>query len=301
MGRLVELRSVSVLVAVRNGEHSIARQLEALSRQDYEGSWEIIAADNGSTDGTRALLEEWCERMPNLRVVDASRRRGSAAARNAAAAAAIGELLLSCDADDEVSADWVSAMARALHDRPIVAGPTIYLDDNGVEEMRSHGAHMYLRKYPVALCASFGVRREVFDRIGGFDTTVEGSSGTDMEFSVRASRLGYQVGFADAGEIVKSRRDGVVATYRQYLNYGRGGAWIFQRHRDLRLWRLAIRDNLRNLGWMLRHLGEVRSAMGRRRWVRWLARTHGWAVGRWQHRHIEPYVVREMESVTPPS
>ena len=61
---------VSVVVPVRNGAATIALQFEALADQDYDGPWEVVVSDNGSTDATRSVVDEWSAKLPGLRVVD---------------------------------------------------------------------------------------------------------------------------------------------------------------------------------------------------------------------------------------
>ena len=68
---------VSVVVPVRNGAATIALQFEALADQDYDGPWEVVVSDNGSTDATRSVVDEWSAKLPGLRVVDSSQARGS--------------------------------------------------------------------------------------------------------------------------------------------------------------------------------------------------------------------------------
>jgi len=68
---------------------------------------EVIVSDNGSTDGTVAVVEQYQEKPPNLRVVDSSDRRGAAHAGGCRRGLAF------CDADDEVAPGWVAAMGEA--------------------------------------------------------------------------------------------------------------------------------------------------------------------------------------------
>jgi cellulose synthase/poly-beta-1,6-N-acetylglucosamine synthase-like glycosyltransferase len=51
--------TVSVVIPVLNGAATLGRQLEALAGQTYDQPWEIVVADNGSTDGTVELVEAW--------------------------------------------------------------------------------------------------------------------------------------------------------------------------------------------------------------------------------------------------
>lgn len=103
---------LSVIIPCLNAERTIGEQLAALAAQRWSERWEVIVADNGSTDGTLEVVRRFAGRLPELRVVDASQRRGSGYARNRGAAVARGEWLAFCDADDVVAPGWVAAMGR---------------------------------------------------------------------------------------------------------------------------------------------------------------------------------------------
>src|SRR3954451_24006623 len=113
--------SISVVVPCLNAASTLPRQLEALSKQEYDGDWEVVVADNGSTDGTLAVADEFRGRVPRLVLVDASARPGQAYARNAGVRVATGDALLFVDADDEVEPQYVAAMADALQHHEFVA------------------------------------------------------------------------------------------------------------------------------------------------------------------------------------
>src|SRR5690606_34073255 len=112
----------SVVIAAFNAERTLGEQLAALSRQAVRFPWEVLVCDNGSTDGTVAVVTEWQGRLPQLRLVDASARRGPGAARNAGAARALSPLLLFCDADDVVADDWLAPLHGALQREVFVTG-----------------------------------------------------------------------------------------------------------------------------------------------------------------------------------
>jgi glycosyltransferase involved in cell wall biosynthesis len=50
---------VSVVVPNLNGAATLPDQLEALAGQTYTGDWEVILADNGSTDTSADVVREW--------------------------------------------------------------------------------------------------------------------------------------------------------------------------------------------------------------------------------------------------
>src|SRR5262249_43920915 len=100
---------------------TIGVQLEALAKQRWHEPWEVIVADNGSTDESLAIVERYKAGIPNLRVADASARRGQPYALNVGARAATGCSLAFCDADDEVAEGWIAAMGNALSKYDFVA------------------------------------------------------------------------------------------------------------------------------------------------------------------------------------
>ncbi len=74
---------LSVIIPCYNSEATLGVQLSALAAQVCRYPWEAIIVDNGSRDATSSLARSFADRIPALRVVDASAARGSAFARNA--------------------------------------------------------------------------------------------------------------------------------------------------------------------------------------------------------------------------
>lgn len=93
---------VSVITAVYNGAPHLGRAVASLQAQTYP-DWELIIADDGSTDGTVALVENLIKEDHRIRLLRADRNGGPSAARNRAIAAARGEWVAVLDADDAFS------------------------------------------------------------------------------------------------------------------------------------------------------------------------------------------------------
>ena len=185
---------VSVVIPVRNGEPWLERQLAALAAQQGAPPFEVIVADNGSTDGSVATAMAWSDRL-DLRVVPAA-PPGINVARNTGARAARGALLLFCDADDEVASGWVAAMARAGATAPLLGGNLDHTALNPADRRPRSTTPLTEGALPVGLGflpypigCSCGVRADVFDALGGFDETFAGG-GDEVEFFWRAQRSG---------------------------------------------------------------------------------------------------------------
>jgi glycosyltransferase involved in cell wall biosynthesis len=278
--------SVSVVIPVRNGAAVLHRQLDALAAQTHTGSWEVVIADNGSTDGSAGVAMQWADRLPRLRVIDASQRRGVGPARNRGCQESTSEAVLFCDADDEASPEWVASMVAALGAHPIVGGPCQIEDPDGsiVPAPGKLGLTLGLVPFPLGGC--FGVWRDVFVEVGGFETDHPEAQAEDAEFCLRAWELGHVAGFAPGALMTKSRRPDVRSTYRQWKGYGTGAMFNACRFRDRGTMRELVRGEVRLVGWMLVHLPEVRTREGRMRWVRWAAAKAGWVTGYVRYRRL---------------
>lgn len=226
----------SVVIAARDAGTTLPHQLRALADQRPACAWEVIVADNGSTDGTLRLVREARAWFPQVRAVDASAVRGAGAARNAGAASARGELLLFCDADDVVAPGWVEAMRRALDATELVAGRLEWERLNDRTSRRSRALPQttelqHVEPLPWLTCAAasnLGIRREVFERIGGFDIAARYLQDTDLCW--RAQLDGAHLGFAPDAVVHMRLRRGVRGAWRQGRNSGMGQRWLVTRY-----------------------------------------------------------------------
>jgi len=89
---------VSAIIPVYNRRHTIGRAIQSVLEQTFQ-DFEIIVIDDGSTDGTGAMVEG--PRDARIRYVRHERNRGAAAARNTGILAARGGYLAFLDSDDE--------------------------------------------------------------------------------------------------------------------------------------------------------------------------------------------------------
>lgn len=219
-----EMPVVSVVLCVRNGASTLARQLAALTRQDFGSPWEVVLVDNGSTDGTRALATAWTDRMPWLRVVDEP-VAGLNRARNRGVVAASADRLVCCDADDEVDAAWVREMYDGLERFDLVGGALVPRPERPARarllDVPQTDGLPTLLGHTFAVGASLGFHRRVHDAISGFDEAFD-TGADDVEFCVRATHAGYTIGFLPGAVTRYSLQDTPRALVRQRFSYGRG-------------------------------------------------------------------------------
>ena len=105
---------ISIIVAVYNIEQYLGRCVDSLLNQTYR-NLEIILVDDGSTDESGVLCDEYAERDSRVKVIH-KENGGLSDARNIGAAAAEGEYIAYVDGDDWVEKEMYGAMLEALKD-----------------------------------------------------------------------------------------------------------------------------------------------------------------------------------------
>lgn len=103
----------SVVIPVYNVEPYLRECLDSLLKQTWNG-WEAVCVNDGSTDGSASILDEYAEKDDRFRVVTQP-NAGLSAARNTGIVAAIGEYLLFLDSDDWLEPNALETIANSLN------------------------------------------------------------------------------------------------------------------------------------------------------------------------------------------
>jgi glycosyltransferase involved in cell wall biosynthesis len=139
----------SIVVPAYNEAAYLGPTLQSLQRQDYPGAYEVIVVDNNSTDATASVAASY-----GVRVLSES-EQGVCAARQRGSAAAVGDIIVSADADTIYPTGWLRGVAAAFgnHDDIVaIAGPCRYSN-----------ASWWMNAFPALL---FGAVRTVFALTG---------------------------------------------------------------------------------------------------------------------------------------
>jgi len=272
--------SVSVVIVMRNAAATIGDQLEALTQQQYPGPWDVVVADNGSTDGSAAVARRWEGRLPGLRIVDASLRRGVSYARNTGVAASSGELIAFCDADDVVEPDWLEKLVAGFRDADVVEGAfdTETLNSPETRAWRGRNRRHKMGFLPRAATANCGVRRSVFDALDGWSE--EYRSGGDVDFSWRAQLAGYRFGTAPDAVVKYRARPDMKSMALQAFRYGQGHPRLYRNFRGAGMRGKKLRDPVMDLIWLAVRVPLLPFSRARRgNWIRHVAMICGRIVG----------------------
>ncbi len=229
----------SVIVPVYNGEETIGECLAALFRQSApREDYEVIVVDDGSTDGTAAIVSTYQVRL--LR----QPHSGPAAARNLGASQAEGEILLFTDADCAPAEDWIERMFAPFEREEVVGAKGIYrtrqreLVARFVQlEYEDKYARMEREEYIDFIDTySAAYRREVFLANGGFDARIFAVE--DQEFSFRLAKRGYKLVFAPRAVVYHQHASTLAAYARRKFHIGCWKVAVHARHPDK-----AVRDS----------------------------------------------------------
>ena len=293
----------SVIIATRNRQALLAETLESIAAQDWPAdAFEVIVADNGSTDSTPRVVEDATRRRgPLVRYLFVP-EPGKSAAVNQALTLAKGDLVAFTDDDVRPEPQWLRQLATTFDETGVdfIAGrvkpawesappdwlsPAVYgviaVPENG--DVRLTISARDPRVIPIG--ANMAVRHSVIRRIGGLRKDLgklEGSlrTGEDHEFFLRMLHAGC-TGVYEPTAMVH-HRVGAERLNRRYFRRwlhqnGRDVARLDQMYRDGKirrlfgtpryLWRQAAEDGASALTAAARHdpAGRFRSS-GRLAW-----------------------------------
>ena len=241
--------SVSVVLPVLNEAGDLPRLLDQLRQQvPPPDGFEVLVVDGGSTDGTRELVLERATAWPLLRLIDNPNRR-SAPARNLGAKAAHGEIILYVDGHCSIPrADYLARLVTIFKSTgaECLCRPqplTTLVEDRPWARAIAIARHSPLGHHPDSdiygtepritqpHSAGAAYRREIFERVGGFDERFDACE--DVEFNHRVDQAGFTAYVHPDLAVDYRPRASLSAFFRQMVRYGRGRGRLAVRHPGL--------------------------------------------------------------------
>lgn len=236
---------VSVVLPVFNEEPVVAKTLDALKASDYP-SLEVVAVNDGSTDGTLAVLTDYARTWPQLRVIDQP-NGGKPAASNHGIAQSRGDVVVTLDGDTLFEPQTIRMLARhfcgprsgmkvgavAGHVKVgnrrnlITAWQSLeYLSGICVTRM-AEGLMGAISIVPGA-CAAW--RREALLQAGGYshDTLAE-----DADLTLSLQRLGYKIVQENAAVAWTEAPMTIPGLFKQRLRWTYGNIQTLYKHRSM--------------------------------------------------------------------
>ncbi|HEX7880714.1 MAG TPA: glycosyltransferase [Candidatus Eisenbacteria bacterium] len=230
---------VSVVVPVLNGGKHLGELLRSLAALDWPADrLEILVVDNGSTDDTAEQA-----RAAGVTLLSEP-ERGASRARNRGIREARGEIVAFTDADCLVTRRWIRGVTAPFQD-PVVGGVggriETYRPTTLAERYAARIGHLDVERhlshptFPFAPTANAAFRRDVFEKIGGFDPDFPW--GEPVDFGKRVVRdAGFRLAFAPTAVVLHRARASVAEFRRQQEGYGYSLALLCSKYRDEVVW-----------------------------------------------------------------
>lgn len=264
---------LSVIIPCYNAADTIGDQLQALSEQKWEQPWEVIVADNRSTDHSMQVVRKYFNKIENLKIIDAFEIKGVSYARNLGVQKANGEYIAFCDADDIVGENWLPVIGNALMKHDFVASrmdwgrlnnfseyvlnakvQTNGLIDFSMVDYLQHGGG-----------GTLGIKREIHNEIGGFDEKLDRLQ--DVEYCWRVQLKGYQLKFVPEAVIHIRAQNTDYKIFGQELKWAEYDVYLYEKYKDYGMPEFTIKQNIRSLYHVLLRIKNLFHSEKRTLWL----------------------------------
>ena len=245
-------KRVSIVIPSKDKVHLLSRCIATLRTVTRYDNYEILIVDNGSTEPATHSYYESLRDLPDIRVLPFPHPFNYSAVNNFGARNTTGDLLLFLNNDIEITRpDWLEELAGWMEMPSVgITGARLLLPTGAIQHagvvvgfdgfaghpfagqppltFNLFGSTGWYRDYLAVTGACMMMRRDVFDKIGGFDESFV-LCGSDVEICLRASHHGYRSVYNPFAELVhyecQTRGTGHVpkhdflVSYRHYQPY----------------------------------------------------------------------------------
>jgi glycosyltransferase involved in cell wall biosynthesis len=237
---------VSVVIPVRDEEHSIRELLDSLLAQTRPPD-EIVITDGGSVDATPQIIEEFIRRGAPVRLI----RAGAALpgrGRNLGAAQASHEWLAFTDAGIRLANNWLEALvsrAEADDSIDVVYGSwqpmttTFFKQCAAIAYVPPPSSHDGIVTRPRSIASTL-LRREAWQKVKGFPEELR--SAEDLIFMERVENAGYRFAFEPRAEVYWDLKPTLWSTFKRFVVYSRNNirAGLFRQWQSTILARYGV-------------------------------------------------------------
>lgn len=227
------MTGVSFVVPVHNGAAHLTDTLASIAVQADGRPMEIIVVEDGSRDGSAALLQSLAGIHP-LTVVTGP-GRGAAAAVNAGVRLASHQIICQVDQDVVLERGWMATLVDALDDSAVAAAQGCYTTDgSGSFFARVMGLDLEQRyarigEHPDHVCTgNTAYRATALHAVGLLDDSL--GYGYDNDLSYRLQAAGYRLAFCRDARSHHRWREGFTGYLAQQYGFGYGRLDVVARH-----------------------------------------------------------------------
>jgi len=223
---------VSVIVPAYNQAEYLPDALASVLNQTYS-NWECIIVNDGSSDHTSQVAEEWCRKDHRFRFISLQ-NGGVSNARNTAISIASGFYILPLDGDDKISDNYIDELVKIMNERPDVKvcygqGEKFGIV-SGVWNVAEYSLENLILSNMIHCSGLF--RKTDFDAVGGYDIKMHDGL-EDWEFWINLLKNGGKVVKSDAARFYYRVKDVSRMTKISRGQRYRLLAYIYYKHSEL--------------------------------------------------------------------
>lgn len=227
---MCQMIKFSFIMAAYNAEKYINEAIKSVLKQTYE-NWELVIVNDGSTDCTGDIIEEYAQSDPRIKVIHQKNSGTAAAARNTALKYITGDYIQMLDADDLVKEDLLYTYNQKLqeYEFDILVPNCICFENNNLEEIfwekyppgREYGQVLdgqtgFKLSLDWTIHGVFLVKAEIISKIKYEPTLVNGDELTTRKVLFNAEKIGFVKSFYYYRRNLKSTTKNEKNKYRMY-------------------------------------------------------------------------------------
>jgi glycosyltransferase involved in cell wall biosynthesis len=226
---------ISIVIPAFNSENTIAQTIEACLQQQYtHGNIEVIIVDDGSTDNTKRIVENYPVRYIF------QQNNGPAKARNTGWKEAQGDIICFTDSDCIPHHDWVQKLTTNLSGEDIgaVGGSYSIVNEEFCLAACIHQEilirHERMSQKVKALGSyNLSVPKKLLEKMGGFNEAYTQASGEDNDLCYRLIKAGYSLYFEKDALVSHHHPNSFTPYLRHQFWHGYWRAKLYQDHPDM--------------------------------------------------------------------
>ncbi|MCX7696968.1 MAG: glycosyltransferase [Bacteroidales bacterium] len=239
----------SIIVATYNRADEIRELLDSALQLEFDPTkFELIIVDDGSTDNTFEIVQEYQDKVPFSLKYIVQNHEGPGSARNRGMQEAQGEYFLFVDSDVILPSQWLKKIDEYLQINPVDAfgGPDTdhpsfppllkainYAMTSFIGTAGTRGSRRSLQKKFYPRSFNMGISRKVWKSIGGMSSLRHGQ---DMDYSARIYEHGFRVGLIADAYVYHKRRTSWKKFFKQIFNWGVARINLWKRHKSMLKW-----------------------------------------------------------------